>query len=193
MSTDTQNYGTQYYTSLITSEYQTASKFLAWLTANLQLFQDTLACANTIGNSLDIDQAVGAQLDVLGQIVGAARQVGFQPSNSVSPILDDGTYRILLKATVAFNHWGGLTSGIRSIWEALFPGSVLLINDHQDMTVSVYIGAPLTSILKDLTTHGYILRRPQGVLFTITFATLPIFGFDLNTATIAGFDTGHWA
>ena len=144
-------------------------------------------------SALDVDQAAGVQLDILGQIIGVSRTTQFQPSYGVSPLLDDDTYRILLRSRVLFNHWSGKTRDLRRIWDTLFPGGVLLINDTQDMSVSFYAAAPFTSILKDLITHGEVLIRPQGVFYTITFATLPILGFDLNTSYVAGFDTGHFA
>ena len=179
--------GLSYYTGLISSEYQDSPQFLAWLAANLQLFQDVNNCLNTFSTSFDIQQAVGAQLDVLGVIIGQSRTVAFQPSNGVSPILDDGTYRLLLQARVAQYHWEGTTTELRGVWNGLFPGGILLVTDHQDMTVTFYVAGAFTSVIQDLITHGYIIPRPQGVLYIITIATLPLLGFDLDTPYVAGF------
>ena len=58
--------------------------------------------------SVDADGAFPrAQLDALGTLVGQSRQVPFQPSGGVSPILDDNTYRILLQAKIAQNQFDG--------------------------------------------------------------------------------------
>ena len=160
---------------------------------NCQILQDAYNCVNNFPSAFDLQLAVGPQLDALGVIIGQSRTVGFQPSNSVSPILDDTTYRLLLQARVFQNHWGGTTQELRPIWNALFPGGTLLITDNQNMTVSIVVAGAFTSIIQDLILNGYILPRPQGVLYDIALAELPIFGADLNTAFIAGVDLGHVA
>ena len=159
---------------------------IGWLADNLQLFQDVLACANGFDANLDLSQAVGAQLDVLGVILGQPRTVSFQPSDSVSPVLDDATYRLLLQATVYRNHWNGLLQSLRTIWNNLFPSGVLLFTDNQNMTVNFYIAAPFTSIIQDLISNSLIIPRPQGVLYAYSFAELPLLGFDFENATISG-------
>lgn len=181
-----------YYLRLITSQYQKSANMLAWLTANGAVYADIVACADSFSTAFDIDAAIGVQLDVLGTIVGQPRTMPFQPSNGVSPVLDDATYRLLIRARAMQNHWNGKISGLWTIWKRLFPGGFLLIQDHQDMTVSFYIGVGLTSILQDLIVQGMILPRPQCVLYNYTFATLPMLGFDRNDDYIAGFDVGHF-
>lgn len=187
-----QPFSLDYYLGLVTSEYKGSPNFLSWLSGNLQLFQDNLACANTLNSSLDLGQATGSQLDTLGVILGQSRTMTFQPSDSVSPILDDTTYRLLLQATVYRNHWDGKLLSLRTIWNALFPGATLLITDNQNMTVSFDVAVAYTSIIQDLITHNLILPRPQGVLYTFSFAGLPLLGYDQETATIAGWDQGKY-
>jgi Protein of unknown function (DUF2612) len=177
------------YLQLPTSEYQQSPNFLAWLTVNIQLFQDILACAMGLDAALDLGQAIGAQLDVLGSILGQSRTVSFQPSDSVSPVLDDPTFRLLLQATVLRNHWDGKLSSLRTIWNQLFPSGVLLVTDNQNMSCAFYIAAAFTSIIQDLISNNLILPRPQGVLYTFSFAALPLLGFDESTPFIAGFGT----
>lgn len=182
-----------YYLDLATSQYRGSPNFNSWLSSNLQLFQDVVACANGFNAALDLGQASGAQLDLLGQIVGVSRTVGFQPSDSVSPVLDDTTYRILLQATVYRNHWNGQLASLRTIWNLLFPSGIMLVTDNQNMTVSFYIAAPFTSIIEDLINHDLIIPRPQGVLYSFSFSELPLLGFDEETSFISGWDVGHFA
>ena len=182
----------EYYLGLVTSEYQTSPKMLDWLTVNLQLLLDIAVCANSMPAAFDIDLAVGAQLDVLGSLAGVSRIVPFQPSNGVSPVLDDTTYRMLIKARSMQNHWDGKIASLLSIWKQLFPGALMLFYDQQNMSVNIYIGTALTSIMKDLIANGYILPRPECVLYNISFAELPMFGVDRDDAYVAGFDTGHF-
>jgi len=67
-----------YYESLITSEYQGSAKMLAWLAANLKLYQDAAACAKAMLSAFDLNTAIGSQLDILGSIIGVPRLLPFQ-------------------------------------------------------------------------------------------------------------------
>ncbi|HJX51909.1 MAG TPA: DUF2612 domain-containing protein [Polyangia bacterium] len=181
-----------YYLSLVTSEYQTSPKMLSWLQANLQLLTDALDCLALFPTAFDLDWAAGPQLDILGAIIGEPRMVAFQPSNGVSPVLDDATYRFLLKAHVFWNHWDGQLASILAFWRLVFPGGTMMFSDHQDMSITVYVAGAFTSIITDLISHGYILPRPQGVLLNFVFPTLPMLGFDRDDDYVSGLDKGHF-
>ena len=73
----------------------------------------------------------------------------------------------------------------------MFPSGNLVINDNQNMTATIIVAGTFTSIILDLITNGYIIPRPEGVLYTYVTTTLPIFGADLNNSYIAGADLGH--
>lgn len=182
----------EYYESQITSQYQQSQKFLAWLRVCLGIFDDIAECADSFLGYFDLDTATGAQLDTLGVIVGESRIVPFQPANGVSPVLDDDTFRLLLKAKIAQNHWDGKINSLQAIWQSLFPGGRIQILDHQDMSATVVMMGSISSIVQDLITHGMIVPRPQAVLYNYVFGVQPLFGFDRNDAYVAGFDTGHW-
>lgn len=167
---------------------------MAWLQAALQPIDDLTTCLAQFPTAFDLDYATGPQLDILGQIIGVARTVPFQPSNGVSPILDDATYRVLLQAKVAQNHWDGKINSLYPIWKKLFPGGgSLIVQDAQDMTATVIISGAFSSILVDLITHGMIVPRPEGVLLTYVYSETPVLGFDLNNQYVAGFDAGKWS
>src|SRR5208283_3899802 len=123
-----------YYLSLITSEYQNSPKFLAWVKAALQVMDDITSCLYSFDWQFNLANAVGPQLDILGTIVGASRQLSFQPRFGVSPILDDTTFRLLIQATIGRNHWDGTIDSLQPLWQNLFPGGRIVIDDHQDMT-----------------------------------------------------------
>ena len=186
-------YSLSYYLSLFTSQYQSSPKFLAWARACLLTLDDTSVCIDNLINDFDLDYAVGAQMDILGRLIGCSRTLPFQPSNGVSPILDDSTYRILLKARIAWNAWDGRLNSLQAIWQNLFPGGRIIVSDNQNMTVDIVLAGAFSSIIQDLISNGYIVPRPQGVLINYTFATLPVLGFDQNNDYVAGFDLGHFA
>lgn len=186
--------GPEYYQSLITSEYRMNSpKMLKLLNALLLYVDDIAQCIGTFTPAFDLDSAEGVQLDTLGLLAGAARRVGFQPTGGVSPVLDDDTYRIYIRARIAQNQWDGTIDSLQPIWAQLFQGGHIIIQDSQNMTATIILTGAFTSILQDLIMNGYIVPRPEAVLYTYVFSTLPILGFDQDTAFIAGFDQGHWA
>jgi len=182
-----------YYLSLLTSEYANASKMKAFLTLMLKKFDDVSQCLVTMDTAFDLDYAVGVQLDTLGVIIGASRTVGFQPSGGVSPVLDDATYRIFLKARVAQNEWDGTIGGMQAIWQQLFPSGKIIIADAQNMSATIIMTGSFTSIIRDLVNNGYIVPRPEGVQYNYNFGSMPFFGFDLDNSFVAGFDTGKWS
>jgi Protein of unknown function (DUF2612) len=181
-----------YYQSLRTHQYVNSPKFNALLYVLLKKFDDVTRCLVSLDYYLYIDNAVGAQLDQLGDIVGAGRTVGFQPSGGVSPVLDDTTYRLLIKAQIAKNQWDGTIGSLQTIWQRLFPGGTIVIADQQNMTAVIILIGTFTSIEQDLIVNGYIVPRPEGVLYNYVFGEFPLFGFGDVPGFIAGFDTGHW-
>lgn len=183
-----------YYTNLLTSQYKLAPNLNAWLAAELQFFEDVSTCLSSMTEAVDLDTAEGIQLeDYSGQIAGVSRTVAFQPSDGVSPVLDYDTYRLLLKATIANNHWDGTVSALYPIWASLFPGGRIIIIDNQNMSATILVTGAFPSIIKDLISHGYIVPRPEAVEYTYTFSDLPVFGTDLDNTQIAGVDVGHLA
>lgn len=182
----------EYYLGLLISEYQNSPKLTAFLKALLQKYDEISQCQVQMDMAFDIDNAVGPQLDMLGAILGTPRLVGFQPSGGVSPLLTDSTYRVYLKAQAAKDEWDGTIDGLQGIWGTLFPGGQIVIDDNQNMTATIFIRGTFTSIEQDLISNGYIVPRPEGVLYTYVFNG-PTFGCDLENSFISGVDVGTCA
>ncbi|CAK9249995.1 unnamed protein product [Sphagnum jensenii] len=180
-----------YYLNLFTSEYQTCPNFLSWAAASWQPIDDLTSLLSTMPQNFNLNSAVGVQLDTIGAIIGVSRTVNFQPSNGVSPVLNDVVYKQLLQATIGINKWDGRLVSIYDIWKSVFSSGEIVVNDNQNMTCTIIIAGVFSSIVLDLITNGYIIPRPQGVEYTYTTAPLPIFGADLNNAYVAGADLGH--
>lgn len=194
-----------YYQGLITSEYEKSPKFNKLLYVLLKKFDDVSQCLVKMDTALDLDSAVGAQLDSRGTVVGAVRTLAFQPSYSVSPVLDDDTYRVYIKAKIVQNQWDGTVGALYAAWSYLFPNVQIIIADNQNMTATLYITGLPTTLLVDMVCgyavngaltgtvqNGLIVPRPEGVEYLFDFGERPAFGFDLNNAFIAGFDLGKW-
>lgn len=185
------------YRKLLTSEYRHSPKLTNWL---LWLLNEGTTYTNFIQmfvKAFDLDVAVGDQLDTIGRLVGVKRLLDFIPSGGESPLLNDDTYRFLIKATIIKNTWKGKLEDLYSAWRVLYPESKLFqIQDLQDMTFNVVIAGAFSSLQKELISKGYIIPKPEGVrirLMTITDTSgYPLFSYDLNTLYFSGY-TSHWA
>lgn len=180
----------QPYIDLITSEHRDAPNFIATLSAVLQPFADNIATLRTLYTKFDIDIAVGAQLDVVGEWVGQSRFLSvpltgvyfsfdnalvgfdlgtwhgpFDPDNELIALPDEA-YRTLLKAKVLNNRWDGTIPQAYEIWDVLFAGTDfgLLIQDFGNMhMLFAMTGAAPDAVTLALFTGGYLNNRPSGV------------------------------
>lgn len=210
------------YTGLITSEHADKSNFVATVAASVQPLADILATLNGMPTAFDIDNAVDAQLDIVGQWVGITRYVktpltglyfsfdalfvGWDQGLWLGPgdptagltAMPDDIYRLMLKAKIAANQWDGTIPGAYAAWDQLFAayGFEILIQDNGDMTMILAItGAFNNPAFQDLFSGGYFDLRPAGVLiegYLYPSANAPFFGFDVENSAISGFDVGAW-
>jgi len=203
------------YTTLITSEHK-KPKFKSLVSLLTNAIGSNTQLMQNISSYYDIDTAVGAQLDVLGQWIGFSRFISPSITNAFfsldDPILgldsgylaglydsggvtalDDNTYRLLLYAKIALNHWdGSLVNAIAGI-QAAFPNNTIIIQDNLDMTMNIGITGPITPLIQALLVRGYFDIRPAGVLVNAYIwpdATSPFFGLDFQNSTVSGLDTG---
>lgn len=182
-----------YYVGLLTSQYRLAPNLNKWVKAELGQLDDISTCLSTFIENFDIDTARGVQLDIVGEHYGQSRVMTFQPSGGASPVLDDETYRLLLRACDAKNKWDGRITSLNEIWASLFPGGTITIIDNQNMSATIVLSGSFTLIAQDLINNGLIVPRPETVQYTYTFTTLPMLGFDEDNSFIAGFDIGHFS
>ncbi len=210
------------YLNLITSAWKNKPKFMATVALNvavqvrvqnlMQLMVDLL---------FNIDDAVGDQLDILGAWAGVTRNVSIPVTgiyftwDGIDPTvgwdfgiwqgefagtittLPDSSYRVLIKAKIAANSWDGTTEGAYRVWEALFPDITILINDHCDMSYDMaFVGGILDSLTLALIQGGYIPLKPEAIhvnTYYLPVNTGPLFGWDLDTDFVQGWETGSWA
>jgi hypothetical protein len=210
------------YIGLITSEHADKPKFNAMVSAVAQCFVDQQNALGSFIPSFDLDQAIGDQLDIIGEWVGISRRVStplagvyfsfdiagvgfdqgvwqgpFDPSTGIT-LLDDETYRALIRAKIGANHWDGTLGSSASILDQIFnSGTHVLIQDNQDMTMTIGVSGTIPSaILLALLKGGYIPLKPEGVLVNGYVVTSSnggsIFGFDMSGPYVSGWDTGSW-
>lgn len=151
------------YLKLVTRLHASQPKFNAMLSAVLQPFSDLQAFLNGLPAQFDIDIAIGAQLDIVGEWVGQSRHITIPlpdifftwgspnlskgwgrgiwkgPFATVSGItaLDDDTYRLLLQTIVLANSWDGTVPAAQNILNRFFsayPATYVFIDDHSDVS-----------------------------------------------------------
>lgn len=210
------------YLALITSEHSDKPIYIATLTALLQPAVYIYDQVGGLPEKFDLDTAVGAQLDVVGEWVGRSRFIGipltgvyfawddtvqtgwdsgvwqgqFDPDSGLT-ILPDDSYRRLLKAKIAANHWDGTIPGAYAAWEEVFDGdSIIVIQDNQDMSMTVGIaGDQLDIVSQALLINGYIPLKPEGVrvnYYIISVDDGPLFAWDVQNSTLDGWEIGSW-
>lgn len=209
------------YLALITTEHSGKPKYMAMLEGVLGPMVDALNASAQLSADFDLDQAIGAQLDVVGLWVGIGRRVKtplvgvyfsldtdglgfdqgvwkgpFDPDSGVVE-LDDDTYRVLIKAKIGANHWDGTLGASKEILDLVFSDDThVFIQDNQDMSMTIGVsGAMPSAISLALLTGGYIPIKPEGVrvdYYIVTSTDGPLFGFDVSNEYISGFDQGSW-
>ena len=210
------------YTGLVTSEHAQQPNFIAMLSMAVQPFADIQATISALPQDFNIQTAVGAQLDIVGEWIGQSRYLSepltgvyfaydttgvgwdqgnwqgqFDPSSGLVALPDD-QYRTLLQAKIANNQWDGTIPSAYTFMDLVFPGGAFFIQDNQDMTM--YIGVAsfnFSAVTFALLTGGYLNIRPAGVMIlgyvTPSVPTAPIFGFDVENSAISGYGVGAWA
>ena len=176
------------YVVLITSEHRDKPNFVALLKVFVQPFVDAMNQFQAFVADLDLDLAIGNQLDVIGQWVGLPRLLrvpiagiyfsfdttglGFDQGtwqSSLNPnvgviTLGDDDYRVMLRAKIAANSWDGALGSANALIGAIFPGMQVLLKDNFDMTESVVVnGSSLSALFQQIVTTGYLSFKPAGV------------------------------
>lgn len=180
----------QPYLDLVTSKHRDKPDFIATLSFILQPILDTQAVEAGLYLSFDMDVAIGAQLDVVGEWVGQSRELSvpltnvyfslgvaglgfgqgtwkgpFDPSTYLVSLPDD-SYRLLLRAKALNNSWDGTVQQAYDIWDVIFEGTGfgLLIQDYGNMHMLFAITGPIPdAVTLALFTGGYLNNRPSGV------------------------------
>lgn len=209
------------YIKKITSEHANKPKYMAMVEATSRCFLGAGDAANSLPEAFDLDEAVGAQLDVVGEWVGISRNIStpltgvyfaldtdglgfdegawqgpFDPDFGIT-VLDDDTYRTLIRARIGANRWDGTMEQSKAILDLVFSGDTsVFIEDNQDMTITIGVaGKRPTALQLALLTGGYIPIKPQSVgvdYYIVPSQDGPMFGFDIDNQYVAGFDEGSW-
>jgi len=204
---------------LVTSQHRTAPKFMALVRQTTAPFADLQEVL--LGpQALDLDTAVGVQLDVIGQWLGVGRELAepvagvyfsfdteglgydegswegvFLGAGGIT-VLDDDTYRLLLRVKALNNRWDGTAEQAYTLSDALFPdaGIIMYIQSHGDMTMTIALREDTvrSALARAMVTSGALNFKPSGVGVREIIYTSPQFGFGPTTTILAGFGSGSF-
>lgn len=213
------------YTNLITSEHQSAANFVATVALSVQPCVDQQNLLLSLPSVFDLDQAIGVQLDAVGAWIGVSRRVpvpiadvyfsldvaglGLDEGYLMGPfdpveglvLLDDETYRFVLRARIIANTWDGTSANALAALLELFtptsPGTFVFIQDNYDMTIFFGLSGSIPPpVFQSLVAQGFIPLKPGGVgasYFVTSVAGAPIFGLDVENQYVSGLDVGSLA
>lgn len=179
------------YLNLITSEHRMKPKYVSMLENVFEMYSDESSALDDVNYRMDIDDAIGDQLDILGEYIGQSRVLNVEITGA-SSTLGDEDYRFLLKSKIAQNNWKGTIEELYDIWEEMFPDIELIVYDNQDMTCTLLIIGSMTSIQIQLLLLDFLIPKPCGVKYNYTFVSRTLFAYDLDNERYAGYNTGYW-
>jgi len=154
------------YENLVTSRNSMKEKYMEFVRLILNLPLSLSAVTDSILFAFDLDNAVGVNLDTIGELVGAKRLLPFVPTTGTREMSDD-EYRMMIKLKIARNVWDGRNEPILGIYREIFPELNMAYTDNQDMTITLTASGVFEEREAEiLAASGYILV-PAGVGYNV--------------------------
>lgn len=175
----------------IYAEYRTKPKAVAWYEICRTLGGEIDAAAQAVRGSYNIDNAVSAQLDVIGRIVVANRN--FLSTTPLSPGLfadpdgdsfgdmnamfsatsvgqdsqmSDEFFRLVIRAKIIKNNGDATIESILDGITFLIPGAnVIRVIDGEDMSFAIEFNGNITDLERWALLNAKLVQKPQGVHF----------------------------
>lgn len=207
----------QGFLDLVPSGNNTNPKFMAMVELLLTPLVLLRTRIDQFTQDYDLDQAIGAQLDVIGEWVGFSRFLAIPATNVwfsldidglgldegalMGPFdsstelvrLPDDIYRRLIRVKIRTNSWDGTLEQMQEIWQQLFDGYDVMtfIQDNQDMTMILGAFGRVDAVLSSVITNGLIPLKPSTVRINYMLGSdFPVFSLDTDTPLFAGLDAG---
>ena len=173
--------------SRILWQYRNGEKFRQWVGILPKIAQEDLEKPlDLLIDILDIDRQEGAQLDLLGRIVGVVRrlievddatsvfdlgggQMGDDSSQLTAPTyttssqFGDAVFRLLIRARIARNNSEATLDEVSRAVQIVVPDNIVRVRDNQDMTFELTFLDVLSPIERFVIKNYDIIPRPQGV------------------------------
>ena len=145
-----------YYSNLLILQYHNKPKAKATIEASVGLLPDELII-NVI-NGFDIETAIGAQLDILGEYIGVDR---YYLVDNQAEMLSDDDYRLILKLKAISN-----TSDLshKALEDSLYDffGNTVRMDSDGNMEMTYFVPLNKTPLIQ-AAIQKEVLPRPMGV------------------------------
>lgn len=160
------------------------------LLSRLQTVDDI---ARQLQAGLALPDAVGAQLDILGQLVGQPRQGGAYPMGE-----SDAAYRQKIAAAILRNRSGGTVPDLIAVVSELLsdvsPTVIVTQAGTAAFALTVTVSTPLDAGQLASLASFVQAAKAAGVGATIYPSAAPTFAYaGFPDPPFSGYDNGHWA
>lgn len=158
-------------------QYRGAAKLREWIDTLPAIAQSEVEDpAQTVVDILDIDNRSGAQLDIIGRIVGLGRR----PVGEADGQATDALFRLLIKARIEVNNGDATVNDIVEAVENVTGASQFEVVDNQDMSFSLTFAEPITDTTRFALLNYDIIPRPQTVGFVGLIAPTGVTPFGVS-------------
>ena len=173
-------------TDRIYAQYRTKPKAMKWFNITRQIGGELYNAIQDTRRMYDIDRMIGAQLDIIGRIVGVTRRFIYNAevhqamydtsmygdpesmyaSGSIASegAMGDDLFRLVIKAKIVRNNNGSTYNCILKTFATLFPQIYdVYITDYEDMSYEISYVAELTDLQRWALLNVNLLPKPPGV------------------------------
>lgn len=164
------------YTTLVSSHNSARAKFMSFLDAVLGHLLEMHGVVSGMSESFSIDNAVGDQLDVLGEWAGVPRVLSV---SIAAPIyiegepyytneMTDDEYRAAIRLRVAKNYWNGSNQEAAELYKQVFGDEMQIEQtDNMDGTVHIAVYGSVNTRMAEIMNAGGLMLVPAGIGKTI--------------------------
>lgn len=185
-------------------QYRNGERFRAWIAHLPDIAEAKISAAATqVVNLINLDTAVGDQLDICGRIAGIDQRpkilredvvffaydgtpgaVNYNVApytdaedDSISVPAPDFIFRMIVKAKIFRNNTETTIDDVKTAVDFIL-GEDATVIDGQDMTVqTVWVTGEINPTIRVLIDEYDLIPRPQGVKISKVQQTLPAFGY----------------
>lgn len=173
-------------TDRIYAQYRTKPKAVKWFNITRQIGGELYKAIQEVRHMYDIDKMIGAQLDIIGRIVGVTRRFLYNVEMHESMYdttmygdfnamygtgqtasqgeMGDDLFRLAIKAKIVRNNNGSSYECILKAFSILFPQiHDVYITDYEDMSYDISYVAELTDLQRWALLNVNLLPKPPGV------------------------------
>lgn len=173
-------------TDRIYAQYRTKPKAMKWFNITRQIGGELYDAIQDVRHLYDIDKMIGAQLDIIGRIVGVTRRFIYDAdvhqamydtsmygdpesmyaSGSIASEgeMGDDLFRLVIKAKIVRNNGGSTYNCILKTFATLFPQIYdVYITDYEDMSYEISYIAELTDLQRWALLNVNLFPKPPGV------------------------------